>query len=286
MPHLSCHIINKFLFPFFSHLCRSLCSSASLSLCRTKVLTASDLFDDLRLRANDRLRHHFCRVTDRIPEEDEALRFGVPNPHHEQPPTPRLGVLFNLSYSEESPAPSPTSDGAATFVLGKDDSYLYETGRIVAGDRLAHLNVTYSKLHATIWDISAPNLSSLEYHPHSHESFSIEALRLSRIVFSYKKLEKTLPHALIEFASCPQLKTLHLQMPADIRQSSSIPAYGNLKQLHLEIDLDLHFEDEDDPYGELEDDPYSPFVSDVQDLLKAAPLLEELIIIKLLKGPA
>lgn len=152
LPVSNTCILFVVLFPFFSHLCPSLCSSASLSLSLSLQNQSSDRLGFLwrsptssqrppstsllygnwpysryfsisslpqYYLPNSGFRKKKNWVFFRLEEEDEALRFGVSNPHRQHPPTPRLGVLFNLSYSEESPAPSPTSDGAATSVLGK-----------------------------------------------------------------------------------------------------------------------------------------------------------------------
>ncbi|KAL6143822.1 hypothetical protein ACLB2K_054517 [Fragaria x ananassa] len=68
---------------------------------------------------------------------------------------------------------------------------------------------------------------------------------------------------------CPGLETLHLQMPGELPRISSLPTYGNLKQLNLDIELNrLSRQDKDDVD-----------VNFVLDVVKAAPFLEELVIV-------
>ncbi|KAL6128259.1 hypothetical protein ACLB2K_071615 [Fragaria x ananassa] len=74
--------------------------------------------------------------------------------------------------------------------------------------------------------------------------------------------------ALVQFASCPALETLHLRIPAETPRISSFQTYGNLKQLNLDLDLDRKRRKDNDDVD----------VNCVLDLLKAAPLLEEFTI--------
>ncbi|XP_050367265.1 F-box/FBD/LRR-repeat protein At1g13570-like [Argentina anserina] len=142
---------------------------------------------------------------------------------------------------------------------------------IVAGNRLTHLKLIDCEERTCRTEISALNLVSLEYMPSSNcRFFSIKAPRVSRIFFSNKRVKYTLlPQALIKFESCPGLEALHLQILAELPRISSIPTYGYLKQLRL--DIDLHRENRQDS-----DDVD---VNVVLDLIKAAPLLEELVIL-------
>nr|XP_011460147.1 PREDICTED: putative F-box/FBD/LRR-repeat protein At4g03220 [Fragaria vesca subsp. vesca] len=109
---------------------------------------------------------------------------------------------------------------------------------LVAGDRLTHLKVLHCHEEGHT-EISALNLASLEYHPFCNcRSFHMKAPQLSRIFFANSRVRDTLvPQALTQFAMCPGLETLHLQMPGELPRISSLPTYGNLKQLNLDIEL-------------------------------------------------
>ncbi|KAL6140068.1 hypothetical protein ACLB2K_058369 [Fragaria x ananassa] len=141
---------------------------------------------------------------------------------------------------------------------------------LVAGDRLTHLKVLHCHEEGHT-EISALNLASLEYHPFCNcRSFHMKAPQLSRIFFANSRVRDTLvPQALTQFAMCPGLETLHLQMPAELPRISSLPTYGNLKQLNLDVELNrLSGQDKDDVD-----------VNFVLDVVKAAPFLEELVIV-------
>ncbi|XP_040363387.1 uncharacterized protein LOC121049625 [Rosa chinensis] len=124
-------------------------------------------------------------------------------------------------------------------------------------------------------EISALNLASLvyinlHYNCHNCTFFPLQTPRLSRIFFSRPMGSGILlPQALIQFSLCPRLETLHLRMPAKLPRISSTATYGNLKQLNLDIILFRILVQEEDDVD----------VNCVLDLLKAAPLLEELIIL-------
>lgn len=139
---------------------------------------------------------------------------------------------------------------------------------VVAGDRLTDLKVLNCN-EGTKLEISALNLASLEYIPCYFSRFvSMKTPRLERIYFSDTRVRGTiLPKALVQFALCPGLEILHLQMPGETFRFRSLPAFGNLKLLNLSIDVTRFYRKDKDDL-----DPVC-----VLHLLEAAPVLEELV---------
>lgn len=111
-------------------------------------------------------------------------------------------------------------------------------------------------------EIHAVNLSSLEY---DGDIFKISCMKTPQLVrFFFKGCYKIcgLPYALTQLALCPGLEILHLQMSYDLENlPETVPTtFRNLKQLNLDLFM-LHFE-----------------LGNVVNFIKAAPLLEELVI--------
>ncbi|KAL6131419.1 hypothetical protein ACLB2K_069795 [Fragaria x ananassa] len=145
----------------------------------------------------------------------------------------------------------------------------------VVCDRLTDLKVLQGMyMYGTNVNISALNLTSLEFIAYVGCSCSfLQSPQLARIYFSGTGLCRgnelvKISEALVQFASCPALETLHLRIPAETPRISSFQTYGNLKQLNLDLDLDRKRRKDNDDVD----------VNCVLDLLKAAPLLEEFTI--------
>ncbi|KAM5588192.1 putative F-box/FBD/LRR-repeat protein [Rosa sericea] len=134
---------------------------------------------------------------------------------------------------------------------------------IVAGDRLTEL-IVMDCGPAKI-KISARNLASLEYINNNWTSLSIKTPRLARIYLPDTVHDPLLPHVLTQFATCSELESLCLRMYPETLINFSMPAFGNLRKLKVDICIQYGR-----PYN---DDNLLRFL----DFLKAAPVLEELV---------
>lgn len=112
--------------------------------------------------------------------------------------------------------------------------------------------------------ISAVNLVNFDYSGNILALSLIKTPTLVRIHFVVHSIDK-LSYALNQFASSPGLEILHLRFPPHMESPQTLPTIKNLKQLNLDIFT------------------YQQSTKDVDlvcvlNLLKATPLLEELII--------
>ncbi|KAL6181160.1 hypothetical protein ACLB2K_047815 [Fragaria x ananassa] len=170
--------------------------------------------------------------------------------------------LESLTLHIHSVKRDPDYDGTGTDDLN-----------IVAGDRLTELKVRY-------WEgkinISARNLASLEYIGDQWSSLSIKStprVRLERIYLldMVHRRPSMLPHVLKQFAKCSKLKSLCMRMDPETLINFSMPAFGNLRK--LEVDICSRDASGWDRSRYNNDDILLGFLG----FLKAAPLLEELV---------
>ncbi|XP_062013908.1 uncharacterized protein LOC133730305 [Rosa rugosa] len=149
--------------------------------------------------------------------------------------------------------------------------YFYSHLNIVSGRLNDFKLISCTELEKI--EISAPNLASLEYiaksvYPPSSIVF-VNTPKLAKLLYltDLSTTDPTLlPQTLRQLIpSCPALETLDLQMCAERPQIGSLPTFGNLKQLNLQIKRGYY-------------NSIPIHLRCVVDLLKVAPLLEELTI--------
>ncbi|XP_062015973.1 F-box/FBD/LRR-repeat protein At5g22660-like [Rosa rugosa] len=109
-------------------------------------------------------------------------------------------------------------------------------------------------------EIHCKNITSLEYEGLAETSY-IKTKCLARIFWSDRSFNDSSLHALTQLASCPGLECLHLRLWFSVEEiPENVQTFTNLKQLHLDL--------------------FSPHlnVSGVLVIIKAAPLLEEFVL--------
>ncbi|KAL6136819.1 hypothetical protein ACLB2K_062114 [Fragaria x ananassa] len=139
----------------------------------------------------------------------------------------------------------------------------------VAGDRLTHLKVLHCHEEGHT-EISALNLASLEYHPFCNcRSFHMKAPQLSRIFFANSRVRDTLvPQALTHNSQCvPGLRFFICRCQRGYPESVAYRLM-EISNNSTWISNRLSRQDKDDVD-----------VNFVLDVVKAAPFLEELVIV-------